>query len=118
VRKLIAIARDFDRYATSRINETENEITLHLWNRAHLKALKLSALVAVGINMFNPIIQVEHLNWAINMVQTDIRQLLKKFHTGQIGASSSENKQVEEVVRIFKEYLTQPWERVAGYSPK
>jgi hypothetical protein len=80
-----------------------------------LKALKLSRLVAVGINMFNPVIQVEHLNWAINMVQTDIRQLLKKFHTGQVGASSSENKQVEEVARIFKEYLTQPWERVAGH---
>jgi hypothetical protein len=45
---------DFDKYADGRINNSNKEVIRQLWNRAHIKVLKLSALIAVGENLISP----------------------------------------------------------------
>lgn len=110
-----AIFKSFDKYCDDRINSAgKNEVTRQLWNRAHIKALKLAALIAVGINPYTPVIVAGHVHWAINMVKHDIRSLAHKFEIGEIGIVS-DNKQVNETVRIMKEYLTLDWDKVKPY---
>lgn len=108
--------KEIDRYADYQINSANKEVTRQLWNRAHIKTLKLSATVAIGVNPYNPIITVDNVNWAWGIVQNDIKALSIKFEQGLIGSSSSETKQVLEMKRVMKDYLTEPWEKVKNYS--
>lgn len=94
-------------------NKNNNEVVIELWNRAHLKVLKLAAIVAVGVNMWNPIIEKEHIEWAIGMVNADIETLAAKFEEGKIGANTQEVKQVDEIIKVIKEYLKSSWESIA-----
>lgn len=96
-------------------NKNNNEVVIELWNRAHLKVLKLAAIVSVGINMWNPLIEKEHMEWAISMVDDDIKTLTQKFASGKIGANTQEIKQIEEVGRVIKEYVTSEWKDVLKY---
>lgn len=95
----------FDKHADAQINSTNKEVLRQLWNRAHIKALKLSSLIAIGMNMHSPTITAEHLSWAINMVQSDIKALSAKFESGEIGSNSHETKQIEDVIRVIKSYF-------------
>lgn len=97
-------------------NKKNNEVIIELWNRAHLKVLKLAAIVAVGVNMWNPIIEKEHLEWAIGMVDADIAALTSRFEEGMIGANTQEVKQIDEVIRVIKEYVTSSWTEVLRYA--
>lgn len=107
---------EFDKYADNIINKVDKDIIKQLWNRAHIKALKLSALVAVGVNMIVPTILPEYVSWAIQIVQADIKALANKFELGLIGISSSETKQQAELSRIIKEYLTRDWSYCKTYG--
>lgn len=107
--------KDFDKLADNRINSTDKEILRHLWNRAHLKALKISALIACGQNMFNPIIDVEAASWAINVVMHDIHTLSDKFMSGVVGKSSEETKQADDLTKMIRFFVSEPWEKVKPY---
>lgn len=97
-------------------NKSNNEVVVELWNRAHLKVLKLAAIVSVGINMWNPTIEREHMDWAIRMVDADIKTLTEKFESGKIGANTQEVKQIDEVTRVIKEYAVGVWKDIIKYS--
>lgn len=102
-----------DKHADKQINSSDKEVTRQLWNRAHIKCLKISALIAVGCNPMEPVITTEHVEWAKNIVEHDIIQLSKKFETGIVGKSSEEVKQIDDMKRIMKQYVSQPWEKLA-----
>jgi hypothetical protein len=56
---------DFDRYCDDQINsDNSREVTRHMWNRAHIKAMKLAGLVAVGIAPYNPVVDRDCAQWA------------------------------------------------------
>lgn len=112
------LSDDFEGFATNKINETSNEVILQLWNRAHLKALKLAGLVAVGVHPYEPIITHAHLMWAIDLVQSDIQNLIKRFEIGEVGVNTSENKQQTEVIRMIKDYVIKPWDDISKYVGK
>lgn len=109
------LADDFDSFTTAKINSTANEVVLNLWNRAHLKALKLAALIAVGVNPFDPIVVQEYIVWAINMVQTDIIRLAAKFETGEVGTNTGENKQQKEILRVVQDFIKKEYSQIEGY---
>lgn len=106
---------DFDKYSDSRINNSNKEVVRQLWNRAHIKVLKLSALIAVGENMFVPVILPTHMEWAANLVQADIQALTERFEAGEIGSNSFEVKQAGEIIRVVKDYYKLPYESVSKY---
>lgn len=110
------IFEDFDRHCDLQINGTSKEILRQLWNRAHIKALKIAALIAVGVNMADPVVIPEYAHWAINMVVNDIRALSHKFEMGEIGASSSEIKQIEDIKKTLKEFVTADWDIIGKYK--
>lgn len=113
---------DFDKYADARINSSSKEVIRQLWNRAHIKVLKLSALIAVGENMLEPIVQAQHMEWSANLVQADIAALTERFEAGEIGSNSFEVKQAGEIIRVIRDYVKSPYDKVEKYmqfkSPK
>lgn len=105
----------FDKFATRQINISEKDIVKQLWNRAHVKVLKLAGLIAVGVNMIQPTILPEYVVWAINIVQNDIKALSEKFELGLIGANTAEVKQASELKRIIQEYVFSDWVQISKY---
>lgn len=105
---------DFNLYADSQINATNNDVERHLWNRAHLKALKIGALLAVGKDHQNPKVDAECAQWAVEFVQREVNALLAKFKDGDIG--SGEGKQEADLKRFIKAYLGMPTESKLKYK--
>jgi len=109
------LLRLFDKSATKQINSSKDDVIEELWNRAHMKVLRLSALIAVGVNMSNPKIIPEYVEWATNLVERDIKMLSAKFQAGEIGKDSNEIRQYNDMIRTIKEYCTLPWEHAKKY---
>jgi len=109
------LLRKFDKMADLKINSARDDVVAELWNRAHMKVLRLSALIAVGVNMLDPTVTVEFVNWAINLVQTDIRILSTRFESGEVGSSSHELKQAKEIIRVIKDYHKFEYQKVQKY---
>lgn len=104
-----------DEEATGHINHGDaSEVERHLWNRAHLKVIKLAALLAVGRDMQAPVVDVECTEWALNFVRRDISNLLARFASGEMG--STENKQEADLKAAIRAYLKMPWARRAQYA--
>jgi hypothetical protein len=82
------ILKAFDTEADAHINGNSGEVDRQLWNRAHLKALKLSALVAVGLNPSNPLVTMECVEWALAWVRRELADVLDRYSTGAIGEST------------------------------
>lgn len=110
-----ALLDKFDKLADSKINSTDKEIVRQLWNRAHIKLLKISAIVAVGVQPFNPVITLDHVLWAKQIVENDIRSLSTKFESGIIGKNSQEVKQYELFKRYMIEFAVSDWNKVKVY---
>jgi hypothetical protein len=106
----------FDAHCDANINTSEREIRRHLWNRAHIKAMKLASVVAIGINPYEPTIDEHCANWAIAIVVADVRNLLARFDAGEIGVDNDETKQLSAVIASVKEYILRPWSELEKYK--
>lgn len=78
------------------------DVVAQVWNRAHLKALKLAGLLAVGVNPWEPVVTQQMAEWAVTMVRNDCLNLVDKFKRGDVG--EGESKQQAELVRLVEEY--------------
>ena len=109
---------EFDKFCDDQINNTKNmisEVSAELWNRGHMKALKLSGLLSVGVNYINPCVGLEQAEWAIKLIESNIESLLKRFEDGDVGAPQNQNRQVEDLKKGFARYLKESWDKVKGY---
>lgn len=106
----------FNEHCDLNINSSEREVKKQLWNRGHVKAMKLAALIAVGCNPYQPCVSVDMASWAINLVIADVRNLLKRFEAGEIGVDNEETKQLGETMRLINDYLTLPWSDIEKYK--
>ena len=107
--------KNFDTKCDDLINATDNEVSRHLWNRGHIKALKLAGLLAVSTNYLKPVVTMDQALWAIRLVEADIKNLLNKFDAGDVGTPQNQNKQVKDLKKAFKWYLEKPWNDLKGY---
>lgn len=93
---------ELDRHATEQINRS-GELEKELWNRTHLKALKLSALLAVGCDPQQPVVTKELAEWARMFVTQDVEVLAARFKSGNVGEGQS--KQEIDIYCAIKDYL-------------
>ena len=78
---------DYNDFVDNKMNDPDAGDTVHnLWNRAHVKVLRLAALVAVGVNMHDPIVTIVEAKWSADFVTKDIKAMLSKFEKGSIGS--------------------------------
>jgi len=90
--------------ADRRINEDGSEVEAELWNRAHLKGLKIAALIAAGCNPHAPAITGEIAAWGVAFVRREIGGIMERFQSGEVG--NGEAKQEAELRRLFKHFQT------------
>lgn len=102
--------RLFDKGCDDRINNAESEIARQLWTRGHLKVLKLAALIAVGVDIFQPVITFDIAKWAKHMVEKDIANVLDRFESGRVGRDSNEQNQVRVLLDICRDYIHRPFD--------
>jgi hypothetical protein len=98
------------------INDSSFEVKRNLWNRAHIKALKLAGMIAVGINPYNPIVDEQSAQWAINLVTADVKNVISKFDNGEVGNEFSENTQDNQLMRVIKGYVLSKWSELEKYK--
>jgi hypothetical protein len=109
----------FNLYCDDQINnaKTEVEDTLsELWNRAHMKALRISAQVAVGCEMTDPVVNRYMAVWAINIVMEDARNVIARFRSGEIVTSNVEQTKLTKMADTFKYYIESPWPKVCAQA--
>lgn len=108
-----AVLDEFDDYADKQINHG-GQVDRELWNRAHLKALKMASLIAVGNNPQNPTVDKAAAVWACDFVYSDINALSAKFLEGDIGEGYS--KQEVDMKNCIRDYRKMTWENRRGYK--
>lgn len=105
----IQLMKSFDRYCDGQINsEHAREVTRQMWNRAHVKALKLAALVAVGVYPYKPVIDRSAAQWATDLVVKDVLNIVDRFERGEIGSGAlgaNERKQIDDMVRVIADWI-------------
>lgn len=111
-----AFLDEMDTLVDKMINSTKTDALRHLWNRAHIKTLKLAALVAIGVHYIEPVITLEHAQWAYNLVVMDILSIANRFSRGEIGKNTDENKQGNAVLRACAEYLSADFRSIKSYG--
>lgn len=95
----------YENQIDDQINSLAKESILRqLWNRAHLNVIKLATLLAIGDNFYQPCVTIENFNYALNLVNRNIEEIGKEFATSIVGGLSAENAQVDETMRMIKEY--------------
>lgn len=113
----ILMFEQFNVHCDENINATDAEVKRHLWNRAHLKALKLAAIVAIGIDKTNPTITEHESSWAINIVVADVRNMLSRFDAGEIGIDNDETKQLAKVSSVVSDFIGLTLDDFSKYCP-
>jgi hypothetical protein len=106
----------FNEHCDLNINSSDAELNRQLWNRAHIKALKLAGLVSVGCNRYDPCVNMEIAQWSINIIIADVQNMLDRFESGQVGANNEESLQLFKAISVVKEYLTKPWSYISKYA--
>ncbi len=101
-----ALLDAFDKECDNHINGADG-VEGELWNRAHLNALKVSALLAVGCTPHAPMVTVDHARWAIALVRRSIESLQARVARGEVGGSTDSNCERQLRDRIRK-YIAQP----------
>lgn len=105
----------FDEFADEQMRGG-TEVMRQLWNRAHLKALRLSALVAVGVNPYQAVVTHEYAQWATDMVKRDVAVLMDRFTAGDVG--EGDDKLQADLVKVITRYLDQGNPRFDAYHAK
>ena len=109
---------DFDRYATGQINAAQSEVARELWNRAHIKLLRLSALIAIGANPLAPVIIEEDIAFAFRLIKADIDSMTRRFELGEVGANfdhADNMAQLKDLYEKITDFHNKPLSFLAKY---
>jgi hypothetical protein len=104
----------FDLYCDEHIRSGSNDGVRQLWNRAHLKALRLCGMLAAADRPHAPCVTLEEAVWAIELVKADAQNISNRFATGDVGEGDS--KQAADLERIVQDYLTRPFAELETYG--
>ena len=108
----------FDVYADEKINTAPpGDVDAQLWNRAHIKSLKLAALVAVGCSIHQPVITKEVADWSVDFVRNDVENMARRFASGDVGAGDhNQDKDIRAAVDHYASMTVK--QRTAYKVPK
>lgn len=94
---------EFDAKADEMINSASSDVDMQLWNRAHLKALKLAAVIAVGCNPHSPVVTPDIARWSIDLVERDVAVMTTRFQRGEIGVG--DHRHEADIRKAVETYL-------------
>lgn len=85
----------------------DDEGLRQLWNRAHLKALRVAALLAVGDSPFSPVVSRDQAEWSVALVRHGIAAFERRIRLGEVGEGSDGGRE-QKVLDLCREFLTLP----------
>ena len=94
-----AMLAGINKFCEMKLRQADGEAVRHIWNRVHLKIIKIGGLLAVGENFLNPIMNDFMVTWAASLVVKDARRMLAKFETGTVGLAANSSSNQEEFIR-------------------
>lgn len=82
----LMILDEFDEFCDEQVSQSAGAGE-DLWTRAHLKALRIAGLLAVGCIKHNecPTVTKVEASWAVAAVKKEVNTVLDKFTSGQVG---------------------------------
>ncbi len=92
----------------------EDENLRQLWNRAHLKALRVAALLAVGDNHLNPVVTEEQATWAVMLMRHGIAAFDRRIRQGDVGEGTDGGRE-QKVMEVCREFLTLPADKLPSW---
>lgn len=95
----------FDKECDGRINSTLDETVRQMWNRAHLKVLRVAAALAVCDNWHQPIVRMEHAQWALSLIRADIKVMQTRISAGDLG-SGDDYTRMQKTFSLIREYFS------------
>lgn len=95
--------KTFELNCTRFINKTNDEYERQMWNRAHLKVLKIASLLAVADDYLNPKIELLHATWALSIVRRDIAIFQNRKQNGDIG--NDDHARESKLLAMIRDYL-------------
>ncbi len=112
------LARDFQRFSTDMINQAQSGVMEELWNRAHIKLLRLASLVAIGVNPISPVVTKEDICWAYELINRDIMWYRDRFAKGETGAQRDDDNlaQMHDLFRVMVQFVTKPYDEIKSYN--
>lgn len=99
----IQLMDEFDAKADGMINQAGSDVDMQLWNRAHLKALKLAAVIAVGCNPHAPVVTTDIARWSIDFVERDVAVMTTRFQRGEVGVG--DHRHEVDIRKAVENYL-------------
>lgn len=104
---------EFNEFCDAKIN-SGSEIYKQLWNRAHLKALRIAAILAVGVNSLQPVITATEAKWAIDFTRQDMETIEHRFRKELIG--EGEHRYESEIRKAVEYYINLPHAKRTSYK--
>ena len=92
--------------------DDENE--RQLWNRAHLKALRVAALLAVGDHYLNPVVSPEQAEWAVKLMRHGIAAFDRRIRQGEVGEGSDGGRE-RKVMELCREFVLLSPDKLPGW---
>jgi hypothetical protein len=98
-----ALLEEFDVECDTKINSSGDEGFRQMWNRAHLKTYRISALLAVADNPDIPVITKAHVDWALTVVRKDIGVMDRRISSGDVGFGDAPRE--KKILTVICKYL-------------
>ena len=105
-----AMQTQYNKEIDERINNNYSDVFKQLWNRAHLKAVKLAGLFAVCSDYQHPEISAEQFHFAQVFTNDSIHGVEKRFVKGEFGAGS--NRIMADFMLVIQEYKDSSWRKL------
>jgi hypothetical protein len=96
------------RYSQRVCSDRDNPVA-KIWHRAHLRLLRLGALLAVGCNPDEPLVTFDHYKWSETLIDHGVNVLAHKFNRGETGNNSDRYNQLALMKKVLKEYFLSTW---------
>lgn len=121
-----AMLKEFNIMCDEEIRKAgSDESQRQMWNRAHLKAIRVSGVLAASDNHINPVITPQHAHWSIELIKKDVYSMRAKILGGDIGADDTARfKKLQSVLeeflrgRVSKSYKVDPRMVADGIVPR
>lgn len=99
-----AMLDEFNDYCDSQIHAAgPDESIRQIWNRAHLKAVRTAGVLAAADNHRAPVIQEQHVQWALALIKSDATGMLNKIRGGDIGVDDA--SRFKKFLGVIEPYL-------------
>ncbi len=103
----------FRSYCRKQQNDGQ-EVEKQLWSRAHLKALRLAALVAVGVKAQGSVVTKPCADWACAFIHRETSSTVQRFKKNEFGSGVS--RQDSDIRRVIEEYLSFSFKKRLSYG--